>query len=66
MPTAQTSYRVLVADDQPSVLDALKMLLGSEGFNAETVHAPAVVLESISMREYDVLLLDLNYARDTT
>jgi DNA-binding NtrC family response regulator len=66
MQTAQTSHRILVADDQPSVLDAIKMLLCSEGFTVETVHAPAVVLESISLREYDVLLLDLNYARDTT
>src|SRR5262245_10363252 len=66
MRTAQKTYRILVADDQPSVLDAIKMLLRSEGFEVETVQSPDIVLESISLREYDVLLLELNYARDTT
>jgi DNA-binding NtrC family response regulator len=66
MAMAKKIYRILVADDQPSVLAAVKMLLGSEGFHVETVHSPKVVLESISVHEYDVLLLDLNYARDTT
>jgi DNA-binding NtrC family response regulator len=66
MRTTQKSYHILVADDQPSVLDALKMLLRSEGFEVDTVRSPEIVLESIKLREYDVLLLDLNYARDTT
>jgi DNA-binding NtrC family response regulator len=66
MRTAQKTYRILVADDQPSVLDAIKMLLRSEGFEVDTVRSPEVVLESLSLREYDALLLDLNYARDTT
>jgi DNA-binding NtrC family response regulator len=66
MGTAKKSYRVLVADDQPGVLDALKMLLRSEGFEVETVLSPEVVLESIALREYDVILIDLNYTRDTT
>lgn len=66
MRAANKPYRALVADDQPAVLDALKMLLRSEGFDVETARSPNVVLESISLREYDVLLIDLNYARDTT
>src|SRR5882724_1101548 len=66
MRKAQKTYRVLVADDQPSILEAVKMLLRSEGFDVDTVPSPDVVLESITLREYDVLLLDLNYARDTT
>jgi DNA-binding NtrC family response regulator len=66
MRKASETYRILVADDQPSVLDALKMLLGSEGFDVEAVRSPAVVIESIAIHEYDALLLDLNYARDTT
>src|SRR5437588_3172829 len=60
------SYRILVADDQPAVLDALKMLLRAEGFDVDAVRSPQVVLESITLHEYDTLLLDLNYARDTT
>ena len=59
-------YRILVADDQPAVLDALKLLFRSHGFDVEAVRSPQVVLESLALREYDVLLLDLNYTRDTT
>jgi DNA-binding NtrC family response regulator len=66
MQTSQKSYRVLAADDQQNVLDALKLLLRAEGFEVDTVQSPGVVLESVKLREYDVLLLDLNYARDTT
>lgn len=66
MQLEQKNYWILVADDQPSVLDAMKMLLRSEGFDVEAARSPDIVLESIGLREYDVLLLDLNYARDTT
>ena len=66
MSATEKSYRILVADDQPAVLDALKLLLRSEGFEVDVVRSPQVVLESIALREYDALLLDLNYARDTT
>jgi len=59
-------YRVLIADDQPAVLDALKLLFRSHDFEVDTVRSPQVVLESLALREYDALLLDLNYARDTT
>ncbi|HEY6249461.1 MAG TPA: sigma-54 dependent transcriptional regulator [Candidatus Angelobacter sp.] len=66
MPNPEKNHRILVADDQPAVLDALKMLLRSEGFQVDTVRSPKVALESIGLREYDTLLLDLNYTRDTT
>lgn len=66
MPQRREIYRILVADDDPGVLEALKMLFRSEGFEVEPVRSPAVVLESITIHEYDALLLDLNYARDTT
>src|SRR5436309_718964 len=66
MRKASETYRILVADDQPSVLDALKMLLRAEDFDVEAARSPTVVLESITIHEFDVLLLDLNYARDTT
>lgn len=62
----EKSYRVLEADDQPAILEALKMLLRSEGFEVETVSSPRIVLESLALREYDVLLSDLNCARDPT
>lgn len=66
MSITEKPYRILIGDDQPAVLDALKMLFRSEGFEVECVHSPQVVLESLILREYDTLLLDLNYARDTT
>jgi DNA-binding NtrC family response regulator len=61
-PTA----RVLVADDQPHVLDALELLLKNHGYRIETVTHPARVLQALESREFDVVLLDLNYTRDTT
>jgi len=58
--------RVLVADDQRDVLEALRLLLRPEGFELETVGSPDAVLEAVGSRDFDVALLDLNYARDTT
>lgn len=66
MLAAERPYRILIGDDQPAVLDALKLLFRSEGFEVETARSPNVILESLSMREYEMLLLDMNYARDTT
>jgi DNA-binding NtrC family response regulator len=66
MPAAEKPYRLLVGDDRPAVLDALKMLFRTEGFEVETARSPQVVIESLNIREYDTLVLDLNYARDTT
>jgi phosphoserine phosphatase RsbU/P len=58
--------RVLVADDQPHVLDALQLLLKSHGYRTEAVTHPGRVLEALRTGEFDVVLMDLNYTRDTT
>jgi DNA-binding NtrC family response regulator len=58
--------RVLVADDQPDVREALRLLLKSEGFDIDAVASPAALLTSLDTREFDAVLMDLNYARDTT
>src|SRR4029450_4132255 len=58
--------RVLIADDQADVLEALRLLLKAEGFQLETASSPAGVLAAIEARGVDVALIDLNYARDTT
>jgi DNA-binding NtrC family response regulator len=58
--------RILVADDQPHVLSALRLLLRSEGFEIETAASPAAVYRAVEGRTFDALLIDLNYARDTT
>jgi DNA-binding NtrC family response regulator len=58
--------RILVADDQRDVLEALRLLLKAEGFVTETVGSPGAVLASVQKTDFDAVLLDLNYARDTT
>jgi DNA-binding NtrC family response regulator len=58
--------RILIADDQPDVLEALRLLLKTEGYQSDTVSSPSAVLQSVDEREYDVVLIDLNYTRDTT
>ena len=60
------SPRVLIADDQPDVLEALRLLLKTEEYQIELVSSPAGVLNALDAREFDVVLIDLNYARDTT
>jgi DNA-binding NtrC family response regulator len=61
-----TAGRILVADDQPDVLEALRLLLKSEGHAIETATSPAAVLAAMDSRDFDLVLIDLNYARDTT
>jgi len=58
--------RILVADDQHDVLAALKLLMKGEGYSTQTAASPAEVIELLQADEFDVLLLDLNYTRDTT
>ncbi|HEX8179243.1 MAG TPA: sigma-54 dependent transcriptional regulator [Pyrinomonadaceae bacterium] len=65
-PADTNTPRVLVADDQPDVLEALRLLLKGEGYKIETVTSPTAVLEAMGAREFDLLLIDLNYTRDTT
>jgi DNA-binding NtrC family response regulator len=61
-----TQPRVLIADDQPDVLEALRLLLKGEGYKIESAGSPAAILEAIDGEEFDAVLIDLNYARDTT
>jgi len=60
------STRLLIADDQRDVLEALRLLLKSEGYQIDAVESPAAVLKALEQRDYDVVMIDLNYARDTT
>ena len=66
IPAKQDKTRVLVADDQPSILEAVEMLLAPHGMAVDSVRSPQAVLETLGQREYDVVLIDLNYTRDTT
>ena len=58
--------RILIADDQADVLAALSLLLKGERFQIESASSPEGVLKTIDTHEFDVILIDLNYARDTT
>jgi DNA-binding NtrC family response regulator len=58
--------RLLVADDQPDVLTALRLLLGKEGIDVVSASSPAGALAAAAAERFDAALIDLNYARDTT
>src|SRR5579875_1860237 len=58
--------RILVADDQTDVLEALRLLLKGEGYQIECATSPAAVISALEARDFDVAIIDLNYTRDTT
>ena len=66
MPNSAPVPHILVADDQPDVREALRLLLKGEGYAIEAVSSPAAVLSAVQRSDFDAVLLDLNYARDTT
>jgi DNA-binding NtrC family response regulator len=61
-----TAPRILIADDQPDVLQALRLLLKSDGYQCSTVESPAAALAVLGREHFDAALIDLNYSRDTT
>jgi DNA-binding NtrC family response regulator len=58
--------KILIADDQRDVLEALRILLKGEGYQTEAATSLAGIFNSLEKKEYALLLMDLNYARDTT
>jgi DNA-binding NtrC family response regulator len=58
--------RILVADDQKDVLEALRLLLHGEGYEVETAASPGAVLSAVERSDFDAVLMDMNYTRDTT
>jgi DNA-binding NtrC family response regulator len=58
--------RILIADDQPDVLEALRLLLKREGLKTDSVDSPPQALQAVESHEYDLAIIDLNYSRDTT
>ena len=61
-----TAPRILVADDEPDVLEALKLLLKGEGYDVQAVTSPRALLSTVEAHDFDALLIDMNYTRDTT
>ena len=66
MPTSLRPPCIFIADDQRDVREALRLLFKSEGFAAETFDSPDALIERLRTRTADAVLMDLNYARDTT
>jgi DNA-binding NtrC family response regulator len=58
--------RILIADDQPDILEALRLLLKGEGYATECTASPDGIMMAVKSRDFDLVLMDLNYARDTT
>jgi DNA-binding NtrC family response regulator len=58
--------RILIADDQPDILEALRFLLKAEGYQTDAVSSPSAILNALQNRDYDAVIMDLNYTRDTT
>jgi phosphoserine phosphatase RsbU/P len=66
MMQSNAPVRVLVCDDQPDVLEALRLLLKGQGCQAVTVDSPGALLRTVRGETFDLILADLNYTRDTT
>ena len=58
--------RILIADDQPDLVDALRLLLKPEGMHVDAVHSPDAALAAVQRTRFDLVLMDLNYTGDTT
>jgi DNA-binding NtrC family response regulator len=65
-PASGDRPRVLAADDQQDILDAVELLLTAQGYQVDTARSPQLVREALSLDSYDAVLIDLNYTRDTT
>jgi len=59
---AERKKRILIADDQPDVLEALRLLLKVEGFEIESASSPAGLLQAVETTDVDAVLIDLNYS----
>src|SRR5271156_4520137 len=59
-------HSILIGDDQVGVLEALRLLLKSDGYKTVVADSPAAVLCEAAKQRFDLILVDLNYARDTT
>ena len=64
--TSAPTGRVLIADDQVNILNALRLVLGTDGYEVTATTSPAELLEALERADFDVALIDLNYTRDTT
>ena len=66
MTSTAKSPRILIADDQPDVLESLRLLLKTEGYAIDTADSPDSAVAAAQDRDFDAALVDLNYSRDMT
>jgi DNA-binding NtrC family response regulator len=66
VPKSANAPRILAADDQQHILDAIEFLLKPEGYKVDVARSPELVRDALSSAQYDAVLIDLNYTRDTT
>jgi len=64
--SCEAQPRILIADDQPDLIDALRLLLKGEGIDYDAVTSPEAALGALGSRAFDLVLMDLNYTGDTT
>jgi len=65
-PDSGAPIRILAADDQEHILEALDLLLHPQGYRVDKMRSPVLVNEALKSNSYDAILIDLNYTRDTT
>ena len=63
---SEITRKILIVDDQADVLEALRLLLKGKGYAAETALSPEQALTAAGAGSHDVVMIDMNYARDTT
>ena len=65
---ARTAHapRILAADDQQHILEAIELLLKPHGYKVDVVRSPELARDALACEQYDAVLIDLNYMRDTT
>src|SRR5580693_5288406 len=63
---SEITRKVLVVDDQADILEALRLLLKGNGYLAETALSPEQALTAAAAQDHDIVVIDMNYARDTT
>jgi DNA-binding NtrC family response regulator len=59
-------HRILIGDDQSDILEALRLLLKPEAYEVETASSPGAVIRAVGARQFELVLIDMNYSRDTT
>src|ERR1700756_5239553 len=66
LPRPVAAPRILAADDQPHILEAIQLLLKPQGYKVDAVRSPELAREALASEQFDAVLIDLNYTRDTT